>query len=63
MKVIAMKILNAIRMAAVHGGARAAACDGKALRNRPVALVICSGPGPFYPFAAGLILCYALCTS
>ncbi len=56
-----MKILDAIQMSAVLGGARAP-CDGKSLRGI-LALVICSGPGPFYPYVPRELLCYVLCRS
>ncbi len=56
-----MKTLNAIRMSALLGGARAPR-DGKSPRGL-LALIICSGPGPFYPIGARYALCYVLCAS
>lgn len=57
-----MKILDAIRMTAVSGGADTP-CDGKS-PHYLLAWWLCSGPGPFNPMGlAGNGLCYALCGS
>ena len=56
-----MKTLNALRMSAVLGGARTP-CDGKSPYGL-IALIVCTGPGPFFPVHVRTALCFALCRS